>query len=106
MKAWPLNNPGPVNTRPLKLTEVPLPFPAEDELLMHVDACGFCRSDLHVIEGELQALRSPRSRLTRFDRGCAARSALLTIIALVDQLDFDGTNVWSMNTLPKPSSED
>lgn len=59
MKAWLLNNPAPVNTRPLKLAEVPVPTPGSDELLLRVDACAICRTDLHVVEGELPVRRSP-----------------------------------------------
>lgn len=60
MKAWLLNNPAPVNTRPLRLAEVPLPTPGSDELLLRVDACAICRTDLHVVEGELPVRRSPQ----------------------------------------------
>src|SRR5262245_52908842 len=59
MKAWLLNSPGPVDTRPLKLTEVPVPVPGDDEVLLRVDACAICRTDLHVVEGELPVRRSP-----------------------------------------------
>ena len=59
MKAWVLNNPAPVNERPLTLAELPVPTPAEDELLLRVHACGICRTDLHVVEGELPVRRSP-----------------------------------------------
>jgi len=45
--------------RPLQLSEVPTPEPAGDELLVRVRACGVCRTDLHVVEGELAAHRSP-----------------------------------------------
>lgn len=53
MKAWTLTKPGPVESRPLALSEVPLPTPAEDEVMIKVHACGICRTDLHVTEGEL-----------------------------------------------------
>lgn len=59
MKAWLLNSPGPVETRPLTLAEVREPAPGEDELLLRVDACGICRTDLHVVEGELVVQRAP-----------------------------------------------
>jgi propanol-preferring alcohol dehydrogenase len=59
MKAWILNTPAPVNERPLTLSEIPLPEPLEDELLLRVNACGICRTDLHVVEGELPVRRSP-----------------------------------------------
>ena len=59
MKAWILETPGPVNERPLRLVEVPVPAPAEDEVLLRIQACGICRTDLHVVEGELAVRRSP-----------------------------------------------
>jgi propanol-preferring alcohol dehydrogenase len=59
MKAWTLETPAPVNGRPLHLSAVPEPTPAEDELLLRVTACGICRTDLHVVEGELPVRRSP-----------------------------------------------
>jgi alcohol dehydrogenase, propanol-preferring len=59
MKAWTLETPAPVNERPLDLCEMPVPNPAEDELLLRVSACGICRTDLHVVEGELPVRRSP-----------------------------------------------
>src|SRR5947207_1617661 len=59
MKAWLLDKPAPVNARPLRLAEILQPTPGDDELLLRVKACGICRTDLHVVEGELPARRSP-----------------------------------------------
>jgi len=59
MKAWTLDTPTPVTERPLHLREMPVPSPADDELLLRVHACGICRTDLHVVEGELPVRRSP-----------------------------------------------
>ena len=59
MRAWILHTPAPVKERPLALAKVPVPIPAEDELLLRVHACGICRTDLHVVEGELPVRRSP-----------------------------------------------
>jgi len=59
MKAWVLKTPAPVDSRPLELTEVPTPVPTDDEILVRVSACGICRTDLHVVEGELPIRRSP-----------------------------------------------
>jgi propanol-preferring alcohol dehydrogenase len=59
MKAWLLNSPGPLDTYPLKLAEVPVPVPGDDEVLLRVAACAICRTDLHVVEGELPVRRSP-----------------------------------------------
>jgi alcohol dehydrogenase, propanol-preferring len=54
-----LDAPAPVETRPLRLDDVPIPEPAADEVLIKVRACGVCRTDLHVVEGDLQVRRSP-----------------------------------------------
>ncbi len=59
MKAWVLKTPAPVDSRPLELSEVPTPVPTDDEILVRVSACGICRTDLHVVEGELPIRRSP-----------------------------------------------
>ena len=39
--------------RPLELADLPVPKPAEGEVLIRVDACAVCRTDLHVVDGEL-----------------------------------------------------
>jgi len=57
MKAWVLRQTAPVETEPLELRDVPLPEPGEDEVLVRVNACGICRTDLHVVEGELPPKR-------------------------------------------------
>ena len=44
---------------PLRAAELPLPRPAAGELLIRVHACGVCRTDLHVVDGELPAGRQP-----------------------------------------------
>jgi len=44
---------------PLELLRVGTPVPAPRQLLVKVDACGVCRTDLHVIDGELPHARSP-----------------------------------------------
>jgi propanol-preferring alcohol dehydrogenase len=53
MKAWSLTKPGPVETNPLELRESPVPEPGPHEVLVRINACGICRTDLHVTEGEL-----------------------------------------------------
>ena len=59
MQAWILNKPAAVRDRPLTRADVRVPTPAGDELLLQVAACGICRTDLHVVEGELAVRRSP-----------------------------------------------
>ena len=58
MKAWVLDKPAPVESGPLVPTDVPVPQPAEDEVLVKIHACGICRTDLHVTEGELPVRKS------------------------------------------------
>lgn len=43
----------------LKLLDVPIPTPNETELLIRVIACGICRTDLHIIDGELNNPKLP-----------------------------------------------
>lgn len=59
MKAWVLEAPKEVDERPLQLSEVAIPAPREDEVVVRVSTCGVCRTDLHVVEGELPVRRSP-----------------------------------------------
>jgi propanol-preferring alcohol dehydrogenase len=53
MKAMVLERAGPVETRPLKMRDIDVPAVGDDEVLAKVEACGVCRTDLHVVEGEL-----------------------------------------------------
>ncbi|HTS33981.1 MAG TPA: zinc-binding alcohol dehydrogenase family protein [Thermoplasmata archaeon] len=59
MKAMVLHQPAPVGSGPLHEEEVPTPEPGAHEVLVRVDACGVCRTDLHVVEGDLPP-RRPR----------------------------------------------
>ncbi len=59
MRAWQLRAPRPIEDRPLVLEDVPVPSPRHGEALIKVRACGICRTDLHVVEGDLPARRSP-----------------------------------------------
>jgi len=59
MKACLLREPAKIETNPLKFVDVSAPEPGEGELLIRVLACGVCRTDLHVIEGELPPRKSP-----------------------------------------------
>jgi alcohol dehydrogenase, propanol-preferring len=45
--------------KPLQLREAPAPKPGPDQLLIHVAACAVCRTDLHIVDGELPILKSP-----------------------------------------------
>ncbi|HEU5157008.1 MAG TPA: zinc-dependent alcohol dehydrogenase family protein [Streptosporangiaceae bacterium] len=53
MRAWAVHTPGPMATRPLGLVDRAVPEPGPGELLLRVLACGVCRTDLHVAEGDL-----------------------------------------------------
>ncbi|HMY75625.1 MAG TPA: alcohol dehydrogenase catalytic domain-containing protein, partial [Blastocatellia bacterium] len=53
MKACLLRAHAPIETNPLEIVEVAKPQPGEGQVLIRVSACGVCRTDLHVIEGEL-----------------------------------------------------
>lgn len=59
MKACILRTPAKVETNPLEYTDVPQPAPGQREILIRVHACGVCRTDLHVLEGELAPRKSP-----------------------------------------------
>lgn len=59
MKAAVLTKPAPVANRPLRIEEVPQSQLAPGQVLLKVRACGVCRTDLHITEGELQVRRSP-----------------------------------------------
>jgi propanol-preferring alcohol dehydrogenase len=49
MRAMVLDAPG----RPLRLADVPRPVPGPGEVLLRISACAVCRTDLHVVDGEL-----------------------------------------------------
>jgi propanol-preferring alcohol dehydrogenase len=55
MRAMLFEKPG----RPLRLAEVPVPAPAPGQVLIQVSACAVCRTDLHVIDGELADPKLP-----------------------------------------------
>jgi alcohol dehydrogenase, propanol-preferring len=59
MRACLLRSPAPAETNPLDFTDVPTPSPGRGEILVRVKMCGVCRTDLHVVEGELPPRKSP-----------------------------------------------
>jgi len=59
MKACLLHSPAPVASNPFEFTDAPIPQPGEGEVLLRVSCCGVCRTDLHVVEGELPPRKSP-----------------------------------------------
>jgi propanol-preferring alcohol dehydrogenase len=54
-----LQAPAPIESSPLEQRDVPVPTPAANEIRVRVEACAICRTDLHVIEGELPPRRDP-----------------------------------------------
>ncbi len=54
-----LDRPSPVDTSPLRLADLPVPEPGPGEVLLRVRYCGICRTDLHVVEGELPPRLAP-----------------------------------------------
>jgi len=59
MKACVLRAPAAIETNPLQYADAATPQPKSGEVLVRVRACGVCRTDLHVIEGELPPRKSP-----------------------------------------------
>jgi propanol-preferring alcohol dehydrogenase len=61
MRAALLERPGPVEARrgPLRIVERPGPVPAPDEVVVRITACGVCRTDLQIVEGDIVARRLP-----------------------------------------------
>ena len=59
MRAMQLAAPAAVAEAPLRLVELPVPEPGPGQVLLRVLACGVCRTDLHILEGELPPHRSP-----------------------------------------------
>jgi len=57
MRAWVVSGPRPIDQSPLALVERPVPVPARGEVLVRVRACGVCRTDLHLAEGDLAPRR-------------------------------------------------
>lgn len=59
MRAVLLDQPAPIERHPLRVADVDVPQPAVDEVRIKVRACGVCRTDLHVVEGDLEVRRAP-----------------------------------------------
>ncbi len=59
MIAIRLQNPGPIESNPLQNEELEELLPGEGQILLKVLASGICRTDLHIIEGDIQPPRFP-----------------------------------------------
>lgn len=57
MRAWRVRTPGPMSTDPLEFVTAEVGTPGDGEVLVAVLACGVCRTDLHVTEGDLPVHR-------------------------------------------------
>ena len=54
-----LERTGPLESRPLRLADIPVPEPGEGEVLVRVSICGLCHTDIHTVEGDLEIPRLP-----------------------------------------------
>jgi propanol-preferring alcohol dehydrogenase len=82
MKALVLSRPGRIESSPLQLRDVPLQRPREREILVRVEACAVCRTDLHVVEGELPPVRDsviPGHQVVGIVEGCGAGATRFTV---------------------------
>src|SRR2546421_340608 len=59
MRAMQCQRVAPIESSPLKDFEIADPQPAARELRLRVNCCAICRTDLHVIEGDLPAMKMP-----------------------------------------------
>jgi alcohol dehydrogenase, propanol-preferring len=59
MRAMLLSTNGPIESAPLRLVSLPDPEPGPGEVRLRVSCCAICRTDLHVIEGDLPVQRMP-----------------------------------------------
>lgn len=57
MKAWEVTKPGPLEGDPVRLVDREPPVPGPRDVLLQVKTCGVCRTDLHIVEGDLPAHR-------------------------------------------------
>lgn len=92
MKAWSLETHAAITEHPLHLTEMPQPSPAADEVLLRVNACGICRTDLHVVEGELPTRRSPLIPGHQIVGHVVARGERVTDFAIGDRVGLAWLN--------------
>ncbi len=59
MKAMVLHKPAPIEEAPLKYEDVEKPRPGPGEVLLRIKCCGVCRTDLHIVEGDLEPVKLP-----------------------------------------------
>ena len=57
MRAWVVEQPGPIDGGPLRMVERDVPQPGPAQVRVRVRTCGVCRTDLHLAEGDLPPKR-------------------------------------------------
>ena len=60
MRVLEIDSPAPAESRPLRLRQREMPRPGRGQLLVRVEACGICHTDLHLAEGDLPLRARPR----------------------------------------------
>jgi len=58
MAAWAVDEPRPIDQGPLVRVERPIPVPGPGQVRLQITACGVCRTDLHLCEGDLPSRRA------------------------------------------------
>lgn len=53
MRAWAVESPGPIDSSPLRSVRRAIPQPGAGQIRVQIRACGVCRTDLHLAEGDL-----------------------------------------------------
>jgi alcohol dehydrogenase, propanol-preferring len=59
MRGWLLDSPKTIEQHPLRLAEIPNPDPGPGEVRVRVSYCAICRTDLHIVEGDLPLPQLP-----------------------------------------------
>lgn len=59
MHAWQVVSPGPIEHDTLVKADLPIPQPGVGEVRVRVKTCGVCRTDLHIVEGDLDPRKEP-----------------------------------------------
>jgi len=86
MRAARLHRTASVETAPLVLEDAPAPTIGPDEVLVRVHVCGICRTDLHVVEGELPQRRVPIVPGHQIVGTVASVGAAVTRLAIGDRV--------------------
>ena len=82
MDAWVVQEPGPIDTGPLRRVSRTVPEPGPSQLLVRVVCCGVCRTDLHLSEGDLPPKRAavtPGHEVVGLVEGCGEQVARFAV---------------------------